>query len=757
MGQIWRSLMPLVALGVVLPGMAQSQVSLTTYRNNLARSGENLQETILTPLNVTPVQFGKIFSHPVDGQVYAQPLYLPSVSIPGKGIHNMVFVATAHDTVYAFDADSIDGLNASPLWQVNLADANTGERPANVSDVLGCNSMIPEIGITSTPVIDTATGTLYVVALTIRRDSFVHQLHALDIRTGAERPGSPVVIDAVVPGTGDFFSASGLVPFHPYLQKNRAGLLLLNNVVYTAWTSYCDFGPNHGWLIGHDAKTLRQTAVFNSSPNAWAGSFWMGGAAPAADSEGNIYLISANGPFDADKKGSAFGDTFLKLSSADGLAIADYFTPHNQADLNRADMDLGAGGAVLLPDSVGNSVHRHLLISAGKEGRIFLLDRDQMGHFNGDGDSQIVQSLEGAIGPFYGGPAYFNQTVYFSAANDTLKAFSISAGRLSTSPSARASQVFGYPGAVPTVSANGSSDGIVWLLEGRSGGTLHAYDASNVANELYNSQMKGSRDSLGSFVRFTVPTVANGKVYVGTANSVAVFGLLNQPPQPSLLSVVNAASLQPGPVAPGSIISIFGHNLAQSSSSCAEFCSTLAGVILSINGIPAPLQFVSPEQINAQVPFEVTAGPATAELRLPAMSPSAIPFAVAPVAPGIFANGPNQGAVRNADGGVNTPDNPAAVGSFVTVYLTGQGPVQPPVATGAPAPVDPLAQAVYPVTATIGGSPAEVITGALSPGSVGLFEVKLRLPLIGSGSYSLQVSVNGVSSSVRLITVSEGR
>src|SRR5262249_6938297 len=274
---------------VLLVLKVHSQIGVTTYRNNLARSGENLQETILTPANVTPARFGKIVSHPVDGQVYAQPLYVPSVTIPAKGIRNVVFVATAHDSMYAFDADSGAGPNASPLWQVSLANAALGERPANVSDVMNCHSMLPEVGITGTPVIDTATSTLYVIALTVRDGSFVHRLHALDIATGAERPGSPVVIDAFVPGAGDGFSSHAGVPFHSYLQKNRAGLLLLNGVVYSAWTSHCDFGPYHGWIIGYDAKTLRRVAVFNSSPNAWQGSFWMGGAAPAADSDGNIY------------------------------------------------------------------------------------------------------------------------------------------------------------------------------------------------------------------------------------------------------------------------------------------------------------------------------------------------------------------------------------------------------------------------------------------------------------------------------------
>jgi uncharacterized protein (TIGR03437 family) len=730
---------------------AHSQVSVTTYRNNLARSGENLQETILTPLNVTPVQFGKLFSHPVDGQVYAQPLYLPSVPIPGKGIHNVVFIATAHDTIYAFDADSNTGPNASPLWQVSLANAAAEERPLIVSDVLGCNSMTPEIGITGTPVIDIARGTLYVIAVTIRRGSFIHRLHALDIATGAERQGSPVVIDAFVPGTGDGFSTSG-VPFHPYLQKNRAGLLLLNDIVYTAWTSYCDTGPYHGWIIGYDANDLRRVSVFNSSPNSWQSSFWMGGAAPTADSQGNIYVVSGNGFFDADMNGANYGDSILKLSPTGGLAIADYFTPFNQMSLNRADLDLGSGAAVLLPDAAGSREHPHLLISAGKEGRIYLIDRDRMGHFNADGDSQIVQSLTGAIGPLYGGAAYFNNTVYFSASSDGLKAFSVTDGQLGRSPASRSSQIFGYPGTIPTVSANGSSNGIVWLLEGGSGGTLHAYDASNVAIELYNSQMKGSRDSLNSFVRFTIPTVANGKVYAGTGNSLAVFGLINQPPQPSLSAVVNAASLQPGPVAPGSLISIFGLNLANTPAS-----STPGGATLLINGALAPLQFVSPDQIDAQVPIEITVGLATMELRLPGMPPAAIQFPVSPAAPAIFAIGPNQEAVQNADGAWNTQDNPAAAGSVVTVYLTGQGAVQPPVATGEPAPTDPVARSAYAVTATTGGRPSAVTFAGLRPGLIGVFQVSFCLPLIGSGSYPLEVSVNGISSSPRLVTVSKRR
>ena len=733
---------------------AQGQVSVTTYRNDLARSGKNPEEIILTPANVNPAGFGKLVSRPVDGQVYAQPLYISLVNIPGKGIHNVVFVATEHDSVYAFDADSATGPNAAPLWHVNFTDLSTGESTLSVADVLGCPSITPELGITGTPVIDPSTGTLYVVASTILNGKFFHRLHALDIATGAERPGSPVVIEASVPGIGDGFSQT-TIPFHPYLYKNRAGLLLLNGVVYTAWTSHCDAGSYHGWLIGYDAADLHQKAIFNVSPNAFQGSLWMGGAAPAADAEGHIYLISGNGPFDGDSNGSDLGDSFIKLSSGAGLTIADYFTPFNQLSLNRRDIDLGSSGALLLPDEVGSAAHRHLVVGAGKEGRIYLLDRDQMGHFNPADDTQIVQSIAGAIGPLYGGAAYFNRTLFFAAAQDSLKAFSISDAHLMPSPSSQSSQAFGQLGAAPTVSANGSTNGIVWVAEPSFGGTLRAYDASNLANELYNSQMNPARDALGSFVKFSVAAVANGKVYVGTGNSLAVFGLLNEPPQPSPLALVNAATLQPGPVAPGSLISIFGSNLAPATVSAvaSPLPQSLAGLTLSINGIPCPLLFVSPSQINAQVPFEVASGPATAVLQLQQMPPAAVALTVAPAAPGIFTNGHNQAAVQNVGGSPNSLANPIQAGSLISVYLTGQGPVVPAVATGSSAPTGPLARAVYPVVAAIGEWASEIISAGLSPGSTGLFQVTMRVPAIRTGAYRLVVKVNGVSSNAAIIDV----
>ncbi len=728
-------MLPFIVL--LLAVAAEAQVSVTTYRNNLARSGTNQAETILTPANVNADAFGQLFSLPVDGQVYAQPLYLPLVNVPGKGIHNVVFVATEHDSVYAFDADSNTGSNAVPLWHVNFADPASGERTLSVADVLGCLSIQPEIGITGTPVIDPATGTLYVVASTIRNGTFIHRLHALDVATGADRPGSPAEINAAVPGVGDGFSQT-TVQFHPYLYKNRAGLLLLNGIVYTAWTSHCDAGSYHGWLIGYDAANLQQTTIFNDSPNAFQGSLWMGGAAPAADSQGNIYVISGNGPFDGNASGSDLGDSFIKLSSGGGLAIADYFTPFNQLNLNRQDVDLGSSGAVVLPDEAGSAAHPHLIAGAGKEGRLYLLDRDQMGHFNAVDDSQTVQSIAGAIGPVYGGAAYFNGNLYFAGAQDMVKAFAVSGAHVTAPPASQSSGVFGELGAAPVVSANGSADGIVWLVEPGLGGTLHAYDASNLANELYNSQMNAARDALGSFVKFSLPTVASGKVYVGTGYSLVAFGLLKQPGQPALSGLWNAATLQPGPVAPGSLISVFGSNLAPPAQSTGV-------VTLSINGIACPLLAVSPSQINAQVPSGVAFGGATAVLQLPQMPPAAAALTVVPVAPGIFAN------VRNVDGSLNAAANPAAVGSVISVDLTGQGFTEPVPAAGAPGIAGSAARAAFPISAAMEGARVEITSAG--PGSPGVFQLGIRVPEMRAGSYQLAVRVNGVLSNTTVIYV----
>jgi hypothetical protein len=293
---------------------------------------------------------------------------------------------------------------------------------------------------------------------------------------------------------------------------------LLNSVVYTAWSSHCDLGNYHGWVIGYDSKTLQQMATFTNTPDWGAGSFWQSGAAPAADAGGNIYLVSGNGTFDADRGGADMGQSILKLSTTNGLLVADYFTPFNAKLLSQKDMDLGSSGALLLPDEAGTPAHPHLLVSGSKEGRIYVLDRESMGHFQASGDRQIVQSLASTIGPLFGIPVYFNKTVYFAGKDDVIKAFAVSNGLLSERPISQSLGPVPYLGSVPSISANGSTNGILWTID--SSAQLHAYDASNLANELYHG-------STGSYVKFSTPTIANGKVYVGTANSLVVFGLMN--------------------------------------------------------------------------------------------------------------------------------------------------------------------------------------------------------------------------------------
>jgi hypothetical protein len=505
--------------------------NVLTYHNDSFRTGQDLTETVLTPANVQAVQFGKLFTYAVDGYVYAQPLYVSNVSIPGKGVHNVVFVATEHDSVYAFDADSNLGANAAPLWHDSFINPAAGVTTVSPNDV-NTGDIVPEIGITGTPVIDASSGTLYVVAKTKEvsggSTNFVQRLYALDITTGAEKFGGPVVIQATLPGTGDGTDGQGHVAFSPLRENQRSGLLLQNGVVYIVWASHGDNGPYHGWVIGYNAQTLQQVAAFDTTPNGGLGGIWMSGAAPAADNTGNIYVSTGNGTFDAQTGGSDYGDSALRLSTSGGLSLTDYFTPFNQANLDAADADLGSGGVLLLPDQPG--AHPHLMIFTGKEGKIYVVDRDNMGHFHAGIDS-IVQVLPGAVGGAWSTPAYFNGNVYYSTVGDVLKAFQLANGLLSTSPVSQASVAFGYPGATPSISANGNTNGIVWTLQtdayGSSGpAVLHAYDASNVSRELYNSDQVGARDVLGGAVKFTVPTIANGKVYVGTETGLSVFGLL---------------------------------------------------------------------------------------------------------------------------------------------------------------------------------------------------------------------------------------
>jgi uncharacterized protein (TIGR03437 family) len=738
-----------IVVALTLPAFAQ--VNVLTYQYDNTRAGANQNESALNKTNVNATGFGKLFAYAVDGYIYGQPLYVANVTIAGKGTHNVVYIATEHDSVYAFDADSNSGANGAALWQTSFLNGAGGVGTVPAGDT-GCSQIDPEIGITGTPVIDAASGTMFLVAMTKETrgnsNSYVQRLHALDITSGAEKPGSPVVIQATYPGNGE---GGNTLVFNPKNYKQRPGLLLHDGTVYTAWSSHCDIGAYHGWLIGYDTQSLQQVAVYNATPNGNRGSFWSGNAAPAVDSGGNIYLVSGNGTFDAAANGPDLGESYIKLSGAGGLSVLDYFTPFNYADLNAKDVDTGSAGVALIGDEAGSDAHPHLMAGAGKEGRIYLLDRDNLGKLQAGSDSQIVQSIPGAVGGLFGNPAYFNQALYFCGSGDSLKAFPLSNAQMASSPASQSKEQFGYPGCVPTVSADGTSNGIVWILD--PAGVLRAYDASDLASELYNSSQNAGRDALGATVKFTVPTVANGKVFAGTQNSLAVYGLLS--PGSAAIAVSNAASGDATAVAPGSIVSIYGAGLAKSTAAASSFPipAALAGATVTVNGIAAPILYVSPTQINAQIPFEASAGPATLGVSVNGAVAGASTINIRAIAPGLFLQPQGNAAVVNQDGTPNSQSQPAAAGSVISAYATGLGAVNPPVATGAAAPADSLSRVVGEVTATIGNTPAPVQFAGLAPGFAGLCQVNILVPQMPAGEYPLQISAGGAVSNAALIEI----
>jgi hypothetical protein len=487
-------------------------------------TGQNSSETMLTTANVNQNTFGKLFSYALDDQSFTQPLYVANVTFPGAGAHNAVYVTTESNTVYAFDAD---GSVQTPFWQKSLMPS--GATPVDGTKTGGIGGPItPNVGITGTPVIDGSSGTLYVVSVTQESSGVVHRLHALDITTGNEKFNGPVVIQASVPGTGTGASA-GQIAFEPKLQLQRSALALVQGVVYIAWASYQDSGNYHGWIIGYDASTLHQVCVWNSTPNGGRGGIWMAGAPISSDSASNLYAVIANGTFDASNGGKDYGDSILKLTpNGNTLIVSDYFAPFNQAILSANDIDVGSSGLTILPDQSGPVAH--LGVTAGKAGKIYLVNRDNLGKFQSSSDSQIVQSIANALGTQpsddnYSTAVYWNGNVYYVGNQDVVKQFQLTNGQLSTPPVKTGSHVYGYPGANMSVSSNGSTNGILWSIEAGGANVLHAYDATDVSHELYNSNQAGTRDNFGPATRFTVPTVINGKVYVA-GNNLAGFGLL---------------------------------------------------------------------------------------------------------------------------------------------------------------------------------------------------------------------------------------
>jgi hypothetical protein len=519
-----RAIGAAIALCAAVAACGCDPADVLTWHNDDARTGEYPVEHVLNPGNVNAAQFGLLFMLSVDGKVDAQPLYKQSVTITNRAVHNVLYVATEHDSVYAFDADT----GGSPLWRKSVLGA--GETP---SDDRGCSQVSPEIGITATPVIDPAAGphgTIYVVAMSKHGSgNYFQRLHALDISTGAEQFGGPITIAATYPGTGDD-SSDGVVIFDPAQYKERPGLLLLNGIIYTTWSSHCDVRPYTGWIIAYDQNTLARTAVLNITPNGSQAGIWQSGAGPAADSTGDIYFLSGNGTFDTHLNAAGFpdlgdfGNAFVKLSPVPKLHVADYFTMYNTIAESDADEDFGSGGAMVLPDmidSAGNT--RHLAVGAGKDTNIYMVDRDNMGKFNPISNSSIYQELPGALpGGEWAAPAYFNGTLYYGSVGQPITAFPFVHARLAAGPSSMTNNSFEYPGATPSISANGTADAILWAAENSTNSILHAYDASDLSRELYNS----SGVNFGAGNKFITPTIADGRVYVGTTTGVGVFGLL---------------------------------------------------------------------------------------------------------------------------------------------------------------------------------------------------------------------------------------
>lgn len=721
---LWRAL---AVCSFALPACAQ--VDVLTYKNDNARTGQNLNEPLLSPANVNAAQFGRRFARSVDGNLYGQPLYMAAVPMADGSVHNIVLVATGHDSVYCFDADDNTGGNAAPLWQVSFISPSQGVTSVPWDDV-DCPAIYPELGITGTPVIDPATHTVYLVAFTKEVSSdgtarYTHRLHALDVRSGQELPASPVEIQASLPGTGD---GGTTVTFVPETYKQRAALLLANGVVYTSWSSHCDQGLYHGWIIGYRADTLQQVAVYNSTPNGRGASFWGSGAGPAADANGNLFVVSANGNFDENNAVPNLGDSIIRLAPAGGLSIAGYFTPFNQLDLSDRDLDLGSSGALLLPPEAGSDAHRNLLLTAGKQGRVYLVDRDNLGGYSSDSDANALQTVMLDGHGVFGSAAYFAGKVYLSAGSDQLRAYGIANARLTDAPVSSSPMAIAHPGSSPVISAYGPANGVVWAYEpGDFNAVLHAFDAADLSKELYS-------DMVGGYTEFGVPTVADGKVYVDALNTLLVYGRL-PPAAGSIAAVVNAASYNDS-IAPGSLIAIFGSNLAHATAAAQRIPLpiSLADTTVTVNGVRAPLLYVSPGQINAQVPPQTATGTASMVTVSSGAAAPTLSFPVVPVAPQIFIASATRILALNQDTSLNSAANPAAAGSIVTIFLTGHGAMASP-------------------SASIGGLPAELRYAGPAPGTVGVAQMNMRVPELEPGDYPLAVTIGGAASNSGLISV----
>jgi uncharacterized protein (TIGR03437 family) len=734
----------------------QTPISVLTANYDNDRTNANLQETVLTTANVNKANFGKIGTFPVDGAIFAQPLYASGVQIAGKGASNVVFVVTMHNSVYAIDADAPQ--STTPLWQVNLG-------PAVPSSVLSITDILPEIGILSTPVIDLSLQTMYVVADTLENGAPVFRIHALSLADGHEMLNGPVAVAATVMGNGVGSKADGTLSFDASLSLQRPGLALLNGVVYLSFGSHGDKGGFHGWMIGYDATNLNhQVAALSTTPNGYGASIWQSGRAPAIDAAGNLYAATGNGDFDGL---SNFGESVLKLSG--GLSILDWYTPDQWSTWNDNDLDLGSVGMILIPGT-------NLLLSGGKSGHLFLINRDSMGHL-GPLNTSAVQSVQiNQSGVF--DVALWNSPrgpiAYVQEAFSSLQAYQISGGQLNTTKLSQTASVLTFVAGI-AVSANGNRDGtgIVWQTTADFGShqqpcTLHAFDALDLSHELWNSDMVPS-DAVGRFVKFVPPTVVNGRAYVPTlSNQLVTYGLKTTTPPdngpPQITAVVNGASYLGDSVAPGEVVVIFGANLGPVDLTNLQLDATgrvttlLSGTQIFFDNVAAPLLYTSATQLGAVVPFGTSGPIVQVQVMYQNQTSDRFSMPVTPASPAIFAadgTGGGQGAILNQDSTPNNWDNPADPGSIVSLYATGGGLTDPQGEDGKITSDLPYPKPLLPVHVFIDNQPAEVLYAGAAPGSVqGVLQINARIPPgVSEGGVTVTIQVGDTLSPNTIILV----
>ncbi len=723
-----RAALVLFVLSISAGAFAQVNVLNVNYDTH--QTGANLQETTLAP-QTNWKTFGKIGTYPVDGQVYTQPLYVSGVAISGMN-YNIVYIATMHNSIFAFNADAPQ--SATPLWQVNLG-------PVVPSGLFNFTDILPEIGILGTPAIDAAKQVMYVVTDTLPAEPLsnpVFQLHALSLADGHEMFGGPVQIAASVPGNGAG-SDNGTIAFNAFWQLQRPGLMLANGMLYIAFGSHADAGYYQGWILAYNAATLQQTAVFNGAPNGRQAAFWQSGRAPAVDGSGDVFAVTGNGDWDGV---SNFGESLLHLSGSN-LSLLDWYTPQEWSNLNNQDWDLGSTGTILIPGT-------NYLLAGGKSGFLYLANYNSLGHVGADTTS-TVQGVQvnqwGLFNMVLWSSAPSGPIVYEYDPAGALKAFQIVNNQINSTILSQ------YTPADPSVyaglalSANGGQNGIVWLITGDSDehgdpATLHALDATNLANELWNSDLNSSRDQPGSFTKFVPPTVANGRVYVPTlSNAVAIYGTLSAQQiaaSPAISSVVNSASYLEGAVSPGELVTIFGANLGPASEAPGDLdgdlvADTVEDTQIDIGGVASPILFASSTQINTVVPFGVTGTSTQVQVFYQGQPTASTTVPVQPASPALFSmngEGGGQGAILNQDGSVNSASNPAVEGSVVALYATGGGGTTPASQDGLLSPSSPpFPLLTLPVSVTIEGVPAQVIYAGAAPGLVaGVIQIDVVVP-----------------------------